>query len=136
MRWTVILLSLNLGSCAVLYKVAITDIDTRYHKGHPIDIKLSETGVNLKEAAQVADSFRGGKDKKAEDIAAIIALFQWGPKVGNIVFNENYDANLADLIYQQCPSGKITELMSVREMRKYPIVSGEIVRVKGWCADE
>ena len=91
MQWTVILLGLCLSSCAILHKVAIADIDTRHRQGKPIDIKFSETGINLKEAAQTADFLRGKKDSKAEELATIISLFQWGPRVGNIVYSEKYD---------------------------------------------
>ena len=48
-------------------------------------------------------------------------------------FNDKYADQLARDIYKRCPSGRITGLLAIREMNKYPVVSGEIIKVKGYC---
>jgi hypothetical protein len=63
----------------------------------------------------------------------LIGLFQMGPQTGNPVYSKDYARNLMQLIYEKCPSGKVTGLTSVRESRKYPVISGEIVKVTGFC---
>ena len=40
------------------------------------------------------------------------------------------------MLKAECPSGKLTGLMSVRESRKYPVISGEIVKVTGYCVTQ
>ncbi len=127
---------LFLSSCAVLHKTQIGEIDNR--KGFalvPFEIKVSETGVDMKEVTAIQRSlFKEGKESKAiGDVAAIIGLFQMGPSTGNPVFVENYAKDLIYALHQQCPNGGITGITSVRETRKYPVISGEIVKIRGYC---
>ncbi len=124
-----------LPSCAVLHHVQVGELDNR-GKLRKFDVKVSETGVNLDEARDVANALTRGRHSKAlDDANAILSLFQMGPRTGNIVFNETYAENLVDLLYRECPSGRITGLTSIREMRKYPVISGEIVKVTGYCVE-
>lgn len=124
-----------LSACAQLHHVAIGDIDNRpgYVK-KPFDIKVSETGINLQEASHIGRALmneRQGRDM--EKIMGIVSLFQMGPRTGEPVFVKDYAKDLVQVIYEKCPSGRVTGLMSVRETRKYPVVSGEIVKVTGYC---
>ena len=100
----------------------------------PFDIKLSETGVNLKEAGKLISAV-GNDGGQAKKIANIISMFQMGPRTGNHVFNDKYADVFPELILTKCPSGKVTGLMMIRETNKYPVVSGEIVRVTGYCIE-
>jgi hypothetical protein len=125
-----------LSACAVLHKTQIGEIDNRSnHALVPFEIKVSETGVDMRQVTAIQRSLF--KDNRAANAlgsaAAIISLFQMGPRTGYPVFTENYAKDLIYAIHTQCPSGMITGLMTVREMRKYPIVSGEIVKVRGYC---
>ncbi|MBK9322943.1 MAG: hypothetical protein IPM97_08370 [Bdellovibrionaceae bacterium] len=126
---------LLLCSCAQLHHVQIGEVAS--HSGYvqkPFDIKISESGVNLGEAAEVSKILLNkDRQKDAEEIVGLIGLFQMGPITGNPVYVKDYAKNLIQLIYEKCPSGKVTGLMSVRESRKYPVVSGEIVKVTGYC---
>lgn len=126
---------LLLSSCAQLHHVQIGEVAS--HSSYvqkPFDIKISESGVNLGEAAEVSKVFLNkDRQKDAEEIVGLIGLFQMGPITGNPVYVKDYAKNLIQLIYEKCPSGKVTGLMSVRESRKYPVVSGEIVKVTGYC---
>lgn len=122
--------------CAQLHHVQLGDIHspTGYVK-KPFDIKVSETGVNLEEigaAARVLGrNTKGGQ--AVERAAAIVGLFQMGPRTGNPVYVKDYAKNLVQAIYEKCPSGDVSGLVSIRETRKYPIVSGEIVKITGYC---
>ena len=78
----------------------------------------------------------GKSGKKMGKIGDIIALFQMGPKTGNPVFNPAYSDNLILKLRTLCPSGRITGLTSIRETNKYPVISGEIVKLTGYCFKE
>ncbi len=123
-------------SCAQLHHVQLGEIQS--HPNYvmkPFDIKISETGINLQEAADIAKVFTNSEStrQQADDIAGLIGLFQMGPVTGNPVYVKDYAKNLLQVIYDKCPSGRVTGLSSIRETRKYPVVSGEIVKVTGYC---
>jgi hypothetical protein len=101
----------------------------------PFEVKVSETGVDFEEAGKIAKAFTGSKaaKKSIDQINDIIQLFQQGPRTGIPVFSETYAQNIIHDLYKECPTGQITGLVSIREMRKYPVISGEIVKVKGYC---
>jgi hypothetical protein len=126
---------LLLSACAQLYHVQYGEIVSHPdYVQKPFEVLMSETGVNiqeLKEASKLFMNEKGGK--AADDLAAIIGLFQMGPRTGNPVYVKDYAKNLIQVIYEKCPSGKVTGLTSIRETRKYPVVSGEIVKVTGFC---
>ena len=136
MHLSFILLFSLLPACAFLHHVQVSDIDQRQgEKWDPIDIKLSEMGIDVKQASSLVKGIaRSGKGKKtADSIQRLIGAFQMGPKTGNIVFDDSYAEDLLLRIYEQCPSGKLTGLMSIRETMKYPVISGEIIKVTGYC---
>lgn len=130
----VLVAPLALG-CAQLHHVQVGDIDNSPgYTRKPIDIKMSETGINIQEVGQAARLLldkRGGKE--VGQAAAIVGLFQMGPHTGNAVYTQDYAKGLVEAIYKECPSGRVTGLTSIRETRKYPIVSGEIVKITGTC---
>lgn len=137
----VILLSLlslvNFG-CAILYHVQVGTIDNRSGDAAiPFEILISETGVSTEEIGKLANAANkaggGSGDSAVGDAAAIISMFQVGPRTGNQVYNQRYAEKLVYEIHQKCPSGRVTGLTSIREMRKYPVISGEIVKVTGFC---
>jgi hypothetical protein len=128
-------LSIFISGCAILHHVQVGSIDNRTSDAVliPFEIKMSETGISTEEIGKIA---RATKSRGGDDVAGaagILSLFQMGPKTGNLTYNENYAKNLVYEIHQRCPSGQVTGLMSVREMRKYPAISGEIVKVTGFC---
>lgn len=120
--------------CAVLHHVQVGNIDDRKdHTLVPFEILLTETGVNIQEIGDIAKSTNTHAGDNAGGIADIIGLFQVGPRTGNPIYNEKFAERLIYEMHQRCPSGQITGLMSIREHAKYPVVSGEIVKVKGYC---
>ena len=131
-------LFLSLNACAIMHHTQVGEVDSKIVlKGRKFEILLSETGVNFKEAANIGKALtRHGKTKR--DIGKVqefISLFQMGPRTGNHVFTDSYADKIFDLLKQRCASGKISGLTSIRETAKYPVVSGEIVRIIGYCKD-
>ena len=134
MRLSLALLGcLLLSGCAELHHVAYGELENG--RGRPFEIMVSDTGINLGEAASVARSMSATPQgrRQASNAEDIIALFQTGPKTGNPVFNETYADRLHDDLARACPSLRIHHLIVVRETQKYPVISGEIVRIKGEC---
>jgi hypothetical protein len=130
-----ILWLVSFSGCAVLHHVQVADVESDNTKGSPIDIKVSETGVSLDEAASIAKGVaRSQAGKEAiGDIQAIVSLFQQGPVTGAPVYVENYASKILDLLKEACLQGRVTNLVSIREMRKYPVISGEIIKMTGRC---
>ena len=132
---------LCLVSCAQLHHVQLADLDNRDStraKGRPFSIKVSETGVDIREAAGLvaAGAMVNNNRKAAEQvtgIAALISLFQMGPRTGTDVYSVSYAEDVLELIKEECKSGQVTDLISIRESVKYPVISGEIVKINGTC---
>ena len=123
-----------LSGCAILHHVQVGQIDNRANVALiPFEVKVSETGVSAEEISAIARASRTRAGKDAGGIAGLIALFQIGPRTGNPVYDEHYAEKIIYLVHEKCPSGRITGLTSIREMRKYPAISGEIVKVTGYC---
>ena len=133
----------GLCSCAALYHVQVSDIEDA-RRARVIDIKLSEMAFDIKGAAKTINNYglrqaKVFKNKEAqrfhEGMDALIAIANYGPSTGTPVFTDRYSDHLLDAIIEKCPSGQITGLTSVRESRKYPYISGEIISVRGFCID-
>ena len=88
------------------------------------------------EAAETAAAIAELSGKSGDTFSTvgdIIALFQMGPKTGKPVFTPKYSDQIIHELRTTCPSGRITGLTMVRETADYPVVSGEIVKVVGYC---
>lgn len=123
-----------LAGCAILHHVQVGELDNRKEFVKvPFDIKVSETGVDLKQAGKTIDALGRNKGRQGEKIANFIEMFQMGPRTGMPVYSVKWTENILYKIYEVCPSGQVTGLMSIRENRDYNVVSGEIVKVTGFC---
>lgn len=123
-----------MSGCAVLHHAQIGNIDNRNGiQKTPFTVMVSETGVSTEDISRIAKATNSKAGDSASSLAEIVALFQMGPRTGNPTYNPKYAEKLLQEIYKQCPSGKITGLMSIRETRKYPVISGEIVKITGYC---
>lgn len=129
--YSLIVSLLSLSSCSHLYSVQLGDIEDREGSYENFEIKVSEVGINTEEAGQVIDTF-SGRDE-GSTINDIIELFQQGPRTGNPVYNEKYAENIHEVLLKKCPDGRVSNLTSVREARKYPVISGEIIKITGTC---
>ncbi len=129
-----VLFSFVFSGCAVLHHVQVGQVDNRDGVAQiPFEILISEVGVNTEQIGDIARSTKSRGGDQAARVADMVALFQLGPRTGNPVYNEKYAQKLIYEIHQKCPSGRISGLMSIREMREYPVISGEIVKVTGYC---
>ena len=122
-----------------MHHISVADVDSEtILKGRKFEIKVSETGFDLKEAKEIsklAIQSQKGKDT-ADGIEGIISLFQMGPKTGNPILDDSYADSIFDKLKVKCPSMKISGLMAIRETADYPVISGEIVRITGFCLDK
>ena len=80
-------------SCAIMHHAQIGEIDDTGKKGKPFVIKISETGINIDEAASIATAVSGNEE--SQELADALAMFQMGPTTGNKVFNEKMKSILA-----------------------------------------
>jgi len=139
MRLLASILALGLAGCAQLHHVEVADIDNTL-KGEAIQftIMVSETGFSVDEAKGIINLFAKSSSARRgnDDVARYIELFQFGPATGKKVFNDTYAENIYESIIEKCPSGKITGLTAIRESTKYPVISGEIIRITGICYHE
>jgi len=124
------------SGCAVLYSVQLGEIDgmVEHSDAKFFEIVVSELGLNIDEAAGVAKAFASeGARKEIDGMRDVIGMFQVGPRTGNPVYNEAFADGILDQLKQRCPTGKISNLVSIREAADYPVVSGEIVKITGYC---
>ena len=135
-KYILTILILANSGCAILHHTQVGDVDSSIVKeGRRFEILVSETGFNFKEASE-AGKLLTRDSKTQSDIGnaqAILSLFQMGPRTGNQVFSPEYPDKIFDLIRKECPTGRYSGLTSIRETAKYPVVSGEIVKITGYC---
>jgi hypothetical protein len=124
-------LGLLSSGCASLHHAQLDEIDGQTGRLEPFEIHVSETGVNTRAVGAVASVAM--HSSKPSQIANIVSLFQFGPKTGDVVFDDKYADVVAQMILDRCPSARVTGLVSLRESTKYYAVSGEYVTVRGFC---
>jgi hypothetical protein len=132
----VLSLAMLSSGCVFLHSVQVSEVDSKVVlDGERFEIRISEQGFNLKEGTILVEAFANaaGDAKGIREAAEIIQLFQMGPKTGNPVFRDDYTDDLIHQLKLKCPSGRISGLSSIRETAKYPVVSGEVVRLIGYC---
>lgn len=129
------LLAIMLASgCASLHSYQVDDIDSSEGTLSPFEVKVDDTGINLHQAFEVGEALTDKKSAKRLDTADdIIALFQVGPSTGNPTLNDTWADGLVAAIRDRCASGRVTGVTTVRETNHYPVVSGEIVAIRGYC---
>lgn len=122
--------------CANLHSVMIGERRIAPAGGQDFEVKVSETGFNVKEASQVVQAIGGrnsGAGRAAKTVNHLYDLISFGPVTGNAVLDTQY----ADLIGEQasssCAPEKTIGITSIRETMKYPVISGEIVKIEGLC---
>jgi hypothetical protein len=123
--------SVVLVGCATLHRAQLDEIDAQHGFLRPFEIHVSETGVDVKAIGTIASI--ATRSSRPSQIANLVALFEFGPKTGEVVFDDKFADNVAEEILERCPSARVTGLMSVRESTNYYAVSGEFVTVRGFC---
>jgi len=127
--------TLMFNGCAVLHHVQIGEIDNR-PAAHvkAVEMKVSETGIDLNDASLMSKALLNkNASNSVNDALAIVGLFQMGPRTGAPVYTIAYIKDLSKELKSQCMNGTLTGIEGIRETRKYPIISGEIVKVKALC---
>ena len=123
-----------LAACARLDHVQIGEIDQTQGTLIPFTVQVSEFGFEAAAAAELGRAVSKGRTaEQFQQLRDILALMNMGPRTGNPVYDEEYADKVLDYIYAECPTGKITGLTSVREAKSFGAVSGEIVRLSGFC---
>jgi len=132
----IILFTFFISGCAVLHHVQISEIDSSIVLGgERFEIKVSEIGVSFKEATGVAKALTQSESTRKDlgKLQEYLSYFQMGPRTGQHVFNDDYADKVFSVLKGKCPSLNYSGLTLVRETRKYPVVSGEIVKIIGFC---
>lgn len=123
-----------LTACARLDHVQIGDIDQSQGTLTPFTVQVSEFGFEAAAAAEIGRiATEGQASQQFQTIRDILALINMGPRTGNPVFSDDYAEKIMNYIYAECPTGKMTGLTSIREAKGFGPVSGEIVRISGYC---
>ncbi len=137
MRNHFLLFTLLFQSCAYVHHTQVGDVVSNENLVPvPFEILVSQTGFNLQEAGQIGRAVISDRNagENLAGISALIGLFQMGPRTGNPVWTgDTYADKIYYGLYEKCPSGQITGLNSTRETSRYPVVSGEIVKIRGIC---
>ena len=131
------LTTLMLNGCVTLHHAQVGEVDSDIVlQGEYFEIMLSEVGVNVDEVVDFAQMFAGSKEgaENLEAIGELIKLFQMGPRTGNPVFYDDYSDQIFMKLSRTCPSGRISGLTAIRETADYSMISGEIVKLTGYCA--
>ncbi len=128
-------LALLSSGCASMYNEQIADIDSSHGTLKPFEIQANATGLNVHDGAAVTKALATDEAtrERAGWLETIVALTQMGPQTGNPTFGDTWADGMVNELLQRCPSGQITGLSARRETMKYPVISGEIVTIKGYC---
>ncbi len=130
---------MSLSSCATLYRATISEIRPVKSAAEEVDIKASEMGFDVKGAASLTRGLAnryGNKNAKSAGgiLDFAVAMSSWAPATGNPTLREDWSDAVATELRQRCQGGRVENLTVLREAASYPLVSGEIVRVKAYCA--
>ncbi len=119
------------------------EINSSKGKLKRFEIMKSHLGITVSEGIIIADkglkatkSINSSQSDALKMIAFIYELSNMGPRTGRQTYSDTYLDNLADEILKKCPSGNVTGLMSIRETAIYPVVSGEIGKIVGYCIED
>jgi len=123
-----------LAGCARLDHVQIGEIDQTQGQLKAFSIQVSEIGFDAAATAEIGrQATRGQASEQLQTIRDILALMNMGPRTGNPVYDDTYANKLVEYVYAECPTGKMTGLKSIREAKGFGPVTGEIVRIDGYC---
>lgn len=125
----------GLWGCANAHHVQVSDIDSTQGRLEPFELRLNATGISVSDGAAVAKALSDSPAtrRKIDQLETIIALTQMGPKTGDPTLSDDWADAAAHQLLARCPSGRITGLTTLRETMNYPVISGEIVTIKGYC---
>ncbi|HEY6562013.1 MAG TPA: hypothetical protein VI072_32320 [Polyangiaceae bacterium] len=122
-------------ACAHMHHYQLGDIDSFEGRLEPFTVRVDETGFDAQEALDIArhTSATHADRQRVSDAQDILALFQVGYSTGDATFNDDWADGVLAKVLTRCPTGRLTGISVVRESADYPVVSGEIVTIKGYC---
>jgi len=122
--------------CARLHHYELADIDDS-KKTRAFEIQVDETGLDAQEALEIAKLATRSRVQKQRlnSAQSVLALTHVGHQTGTATFSDDWADGVLARILERCPSGRITGLRVQRESADYPVVSGEIVSLKGYCVE-
>src|SRR4051794_34662336 len=90
----VIAFGFDLTSCAALHKTQLGDVEPANRAKH-VSVKVSETTLDIREMGELAKfgghAFKSkGASTLGKRLEAYTTLFQFGPRTGTPVYNEEY----------------------------------------------
>lgn len=99
------------------------------------EFKLSHTGWDVEQAATLVRLTSGSASVRrgAQAVSTAWQLLTFGPKTGEVTFADDYADQTFAYLAAACAPGRLGGFVTIRETAKYPVVSGEIVRVVGYC---
>lgn len=124
------------SGCANLHSVMIGERRLTPAGGQDFDVKVSEVGFNVKEATSVVQAIGGknsGVGKASKTVNDLYDLVSFGPVTGNTVLDTKYADMIGEQSSNSCAPEKTIGVVSIRETMKYPVISGEIVKIWGQC---
>lgn len=126
---------LLLAGCASLYQVEIGNIDNTHGPMNRVEVKSSETGVDVSQASSMANTISRSRTvhEVSNTVSSVWQLISYGPRTGNVTFSDSYADGLETKLLSSCPSHRLTGVTSIRESNHYPVISGEMVRLIGYC---
>jgi hypothetical protein len=133
MKFVVLIL---LSSCAFVHRHYVGDINSHaVLNGTRFELLFSKNGIDASEGARYVSVFSTNNktSASADQWADIIALFQMGPRTGNPMFGSRMTRTIHKKLSTVCNNQPISGLTILRETNKYPVVSGEIIKVSGYC---
>jgi hypothetical protein len=124
-----------LTACASLHNIQISEIDLTQGEGKRFEVKKNAMGLNVSEAAGIAGAVSGTKAGRsaAKTVSDVWKAITYGPKTGEVTFTDKYADDVPELVASSCSPNKMTGFVTARETNKYPVISGEIIRVIGYC---
>jgi hypothetical protein len=130
-----VLLALTSFGCAEAHHIQVSDVDSSQGRLEPFQIHVSATGISAEEGIEIAKAVSSDAETKRnlDSLETIIALTQMGPKTGDPTLSDDWADAAAAKVLEQCPSGRVTGIVTRRETMDYPVVTGEIVTVRGYC---
>jgi hypothetical protein len=131
----ILALALLLGGCATAHRIQISDIDSSQGRLEPFEVQVSATGISASDAAEVGKLFANDARSRRDldNAESVVAATQMGPKTGDPTLSDDWADDVALKILARCPNGRVTGLSTRRETMDYPVISGEIVTIKGYC---
>ncbi len=125
-----------LGGCTVLHHAQVGEVDSEIvMRGQRFEVLVSALGVDVDRAADLAKAFARTEEAESniDGVRDIVNSFQMGPKTGNVVFDDTFADGVFEKIRASCPSGRVSGLVAIRETADYDLVSGEFVKITGYC---